>query len=330
MRNLPNLAARPFVNDRPVRRLIGVLWGVAVLLLLFNAYRYWRYATTNVEGRDQLQSIRDETDQELETIDELRTRLAGFDLRSQNDEIDFLNRRIAERSFPWSELFEQLGDVLPRGVRVRSLAPQLPEPQRQRRRRRPAEETRVTLAIDGTAEDGEALLDFVDRLFAHPAFAQPLLERESRQNDSLINFNLETYYRPRLQAAEEEAEAPEELVAETASNADEVAAGAANSVASSRVESAEPALDTADDAPRDTADDRSPNASTDRSPNASTVAGRDAEVRQSRRIPEAAAESRSGVRSLSPGSRDLPTPREDAAVPRRSRSNASSPPGGAR
>ncbi|MEM9408494.1 MAG: hypothetical protein AAGA81_20850, partial [Acidobacteriota bacterium] len=161
----------------------------------------------------------------------------------------------------------------------------------------------------------EALLDFVDRLFAHPAFAQPLLERESRQTDSLINFNLETYYRPRL-------EAPEELVAETASDADEVAAGAATSVASSRVESAEPALDTADDAPRDTADDPSPNAS--------TVAGRDAEVRQGRRTPEAAAESRSGERSLSPGSRGLPTPREDAAVPRRSRSNASSPPGGAR
>lgn len=229
MRSLPNLAGRPFVNERPAKRLIGALWALAVVLLLTNGYRYWRYATTNVEGREQLQSIRAQTNDELARVDELRATLASFDLRSQNEEIEFLNRRIAERSFPWSELFEQLGEVLPRGVRVRSLAPELPEPQRRRRGRTP-QETRVTLRIDGAAESGEALLDFVDSLFAHPAFEQPLLEREAREGGSnLISFNLETYYRPRLASeqladASAPAGAAEAATSEAASGPDAAAA----------------------------------------------------------------------------------------------------------
>lgn len=336
MRTLPNLAARPFVNDRPVRRLIGLLWGLAVLLLLFNAFRYWRYATTNVEGRQQLQAIRDETNREFETIEALRTELAGFDLRSQNDEIDFLNRRIAERSFPWSELFAQLGEVLPRGVRVRSLAPQLPEPQRTRRRRS-AEETRVTLRIDGSAENGEALLDFVDRLFAHPAFAQPLLERETRQSGTnLINFNLETYYRPRLEVDDD----AETAVADAATDASAgvVAAGASRSAApgtdgstetagvrpGGSVPTVEPSQSRVGSGARGVGESTAGDSRSASGPSDRTVPGATGPGHSGSRRPSAV---RPGAGGVGPGSRTQPTPRRGTATPERSRANASSPPG---
>ena len=197
MRHAPNLARRPFANERPVRRLTLVLWSLGGLLTVLNGFLFYRYATSNVEGRDQLREVRAGIEAELETVEELRRSLVGFDLDEQNEEIRFLNRRIAERTFPWSVLFEQLGEVLPRGVRLNSLAPRLPEPVRGRSR--VPRDPRVQLTIDGAARDGEELLAFVDGLFAHPAFESPDLERESTDAAArLVSFNLETLYRPSL------------------------------------------------------------------------------------------------------------------------------------
>jgi len=45
MKNGFNLAARPFVNRRPWRRLTAVLWALGTTLLAFNAVLYWGYLT---------------------------------------------------------------------------------------------------------------------------------------------------------------------------------------------------------------------------------------------------------------------------------------------
>ncbi len=198
MRSGPNLASRPFVNERPRRRLTTFLWAAALALLALNAFLFWRYATTNVEGRDELNQLRAQIEAEVRTVNERQQELASFDLDEQNEEIRFLNRRLAERTFPWSELFQQLGDVLPRGVRLASLAPTLPEPPRGRRRARVPEDTRVTLTISGQAENGEELLGFLDRMFAHAAFESPNLESERQlQGRGEVAFNLRTFYQPR-------------------------------------------------------------------------------------------------------------------------------------
>ena len=221
-----NLARNPFVNARPVRRLSRLLWCLAVALLLFNGYLYWRYLSVSVESRAELAQLRTETDAAQSTIRRLRSDLQAFDLADQNEQVEFLNRVIAERTFPWGELFEQLTEVLPRQVRLTSLSPrsQSERTGRSRRARRRQADERVELVVIGTTSDDEALLEFVQALYEHPAFEEPRLNREQRDSGTLTRFDLVAKYRsPRLAAP---AEAAAEVVITEASPAEGAPAAA--------------------------------------------------------------------------------------------------------
>ncbi len=196
----PNLSRAPFVNERPVRRLAVTLW------LLF--------AITAFAGLWMSQTIRRETGTRLaelvrlnagtvaarERATALEAELRRADLPAQNVRTEFLNRRIAERSFSWNRLLETLTQELPRGVRLMRLSPQGFTRERGRARtvNPTAATTRVALKITGEAEETEALLEFVDRLFKHPAFDHPNLSRESGKKDFKIQFELSVDYLPQL------------------------------------------------------------------------------------------------------------------------------------
>ena len=53
----------------------------------------------------------------------------------------------------------------------------------------------MDLDIAGHAKDGEAVLVFLESLFAHSAFAEPVLLNEVKQSPQLVRFNLQTRYR---------------------------------------------------------------------------------------------------------------------------------------
>jgi hypothetical protein len=53
---------------------------------------------------------------------------------------------------------------------------------------------RVTLTMGGAARDSEALYEFVDALFAHPAFERPDLENEREREE--VEFSLSAVYLP--------------------------------------------------------------------------------------------------------------------------------------
>jgi Tfp pilus assembly protein PilN len=216
-----NLSRSPFVNRRPVNRLAIALWVVGGLLLVVSLVLIWSHRAGSVEGRAELARVRAESAREVELARRLRDELASLELAEQNAHVDFLNQRIAQRAFPWSRLFEQLIEVLPSGVRLRSLFPGLgAEQSRRGRSRATVLDSRVRLSISAQAEDGEAMLEFIDRLFAHPAFDQPNLMRESREGSS-IGFQLDVLYQPDLEgaatepAAEERAEQDEQDPAAT-------------------------------------------------------------------------------------------------------------------
>lgn len=191
-----NLARSPFVNRRPVRRLTVALWVVGAAVLLLNVFLIWSHRSGTVEGRAELTDSREAAEREVKVSRLLRDELASMDLASQNAHVDFLNQRIAQRAFPWSRLFDQMVEVMPAGVRLRSLRPGLG---RARRGRRTVLDTQVHLSISAQAENGEAMLEFVDRLFAHPAFDRPNLKRES-SSGSVVGFQLEVLYEPESEA----------------------------------------------------------------------------------------------------------------------------------
>lgn len=200
-----NLARRPFANSRPVIRLALVLWLLGALFFGGNLWLYWDF----LSGRGTANTRLAEVDQGLVAADhhisQWTAELAGFDLATQNDEVRYLNARIEERLFSWSRLFDQLAQLLPADARLLSLAPV-------RADRRQAKEASTTekfvLQIEGQAKSGEALLEFVDRLYDDSAFDRPNLASENEDATGLVGFQLTVPYDP---AAREPAEPAEPM-----------------------------------------------------------------------------------------------------------------------
>jgi Tfp pilus assembly protein PilN len=208
-----NLARRPFVNARPVTRVALLLWVLGGLLLLGNVTLFWSYLSGSTEKREELARMREEVERERQAVDRLQARIAGIDLARQNEQVEFLNRKIAERTFSWSLLFDRLTQVLPNDVRLIQLHPTpiaAERPGEQPTRGQPRSSDQVLLSIQGEAKSDEALLQFVDRLFAHPAFKDPDLARETRdeEDQDRLSFELRVTYLP--------GETPQEVIVEEA------------------------------------------------------------------------------------------------------------------
>jgi Tfp pilus assembly protein PilN len=194
----PNLATEPFENLRPVRRISGLLLLAALALTAWNVGTWLRAGSGIAARTAELDRLESETAQSRARIATLDQNLAAADIEGANREAEFLNQRIAERTFSWNLLLDRLVDTLPAGVRLRQLAPTSQRNGSTSLRTRSAEpggET-VTLSISGEAQDDDALLELVDHLFADPGFLHPNLARESETNAGLVQFNLTVDYRP--------------------------------------------------------------------------------------------------------------------------------------
>lgn len=192
-----NLASQPFVNSRPVRRLVLVLWCLSALLIAASLFFYTRHFSGQQSRRDHLAALTEQEGRELERLAELESELAGFDLNWQNRQVEFLNLRIAERVFPWSRLFDRLSEALPDPVRLTRLKPEI----RLSGSAGGAEET-VRLEIKAEARNEEAMLEFIGELFEHPAFRNPNLASENRRAQSdVTEFDLTATYLPARAAA---------------------------------------------------------------------------------------------------------------------------------
>ena len=106
-----NLSRRPFTNTRPVTRAAILLWLLGVLLLLGNISLFRNYLSNSAEKRAELASLEAQILKEDRQVSQLEAQLANSNLEQQNREVRFLNRRIAERTFAWSQLFDHLSGI---------------------------------------------------------------------------------------------------------------------------------------------------------------------------------------------------------------------------
>lgn len=179
-----NLARRPFLNRRPVWRaalllvvLAGAVWLVDLVLYGHSLITSRTLGQRRDEVHGWLQEERGRFNTLLGT-----TEFQG--LTEYNRTVHQLNELIAERTFPWGRLFDQLSELMPPGVRLQRLSPARERrgQQRSSRGQGEAEGPRaVQLSIDGVAQSDEVLYEFVDALFAAPTFETPVLDQESRE-----------------------------------------------------------------------------------------------------------------------------------------------------
>lgn len=190
----PNLARRPFVNRRPVARAAVLLLVAGAVLLLVDLWLYVGYARARQANASQLREIESRIETERRDLAAAEAVLQEADVDLQNDVVEFINQRLAERSFGWSVLFDRLADLLPQDVRLLNLGPRFIAAE-ERRGDDEAGSRRVELSIQGLARDGEAILQLVDALFADPAFESPNLSQENRQQGE-VRFSLSVVYLP--------------------------------------------------------------------------------------------------------------------------------------
>lgn len=162
-----NLATTPLENNRQFvlsAALIGLL-GLGLLGWLGReTYRGWR------ESRE-LRAERADLEAKLNALQQQRRELEQFfkrpDTRRITEKAAYLNSLIEQRSFSWTQLFMDLERLLPAGVRVVSIAPQLAEGH-----------VEVRLVIGATSD--EAKLKFLQTLDQSGEFQRYRLLTETR------------------------------------------------------------------------------------------------------------------------------------------------------
>ena len=190
-----NLARSPFLNRRLVERFCLVFWVLGVVLTALNVSSYLRNRSDSTDLRSRLRAM----DHEIAAIDEdvarLQATIRELGPEEQNSRVLYLNQQIAERTFPWGELFDELGEILPQGVRLRNLFPEsLRRQSRVARDDGTGARRSVALSITGIAKTETAIYEFVDALFAHPHFFAPDLKRDRRQESGDFSFVLSVGY----------------------------------------------------------------------------------------------------------------------------------------
>jgi Tfp pilus assembly protein PilN len=191
-----NLARKRFANSRPVLRLTTVLWMVGLALFAYNLWSYYGYFVGRDASSARLLELDEEIAAERDRLSRLEREVQSFDLAQQNETTIFLNSKIAERAFSWSELFDRLSEVLPGEVQLLSLTPTTRDDRKVGQQLRSADDA-VYLTLRGAAKNSEAILEFVDALFEHEVFTRPDLRRETQDvTTGTVSFDLEVAYLP--------------------------------------------------------------------------------------------------------------------------------------
>ncbi len=163
---VPNLAARPRINTRPVWIVTAVAVAIGLVLTAINVRLFLSSNQTLEElivRRDMLQLQRDALAQEFSGHAEV---LGSVPWKGLAARIQRVNDILEEHGFSWSGLLDDLAAVLPWQVRVVSVAPTLGD-------------DGVTLSLQAVSKDRDGFLDLLDRMVADPHFEDPLPSRET-------------------------------------------------------------------------------------------------------------------------------------------------------
>ncbi len=146
-----NLSTRPFVNNRKffliTALLLLILCGISFLSSsLYRSYQGRNAEVKAVLARDQLQIQRLGKEQE-----QIRSRLQTPDNEEFLDLIDYINLRIKQRTFSWTQLLNDLEQLVPPNLQIASIRPQIVE-------------NEVAIEISANGRSSEDYIQFISNL----------------------------------------------------------------------------------------------------------------------------------------------------------------------
>ncbi len=189
MRLTINLASRPYLDEtRFYRR-----WGTGlVVMILFTGFMVWASVHHYSQSRKEWASARAAQAKlaELQREEvEARRILNEPQNRGTRDESQFLNTAILRKSFSWTHLMTDLEKVMPAGVRVVSIAPNIDQKKR----------FALKVSVEGPSRQGA--VDLVRNMEKSQHFRSPIITSETASEnktnpDAAVKSDITALYTP--------------------------------------------------------------------------------------------------------------------------------------
>jgi hypothetical protein len=181
-----NLASQPYRDYRPVYAVVVVMSLLIALLMLNNIDTYYRYKTETKTTRAMIEKLQEQAEQEKNRGTAADTQLRSYDLTALGNETHFINARLAERAFSWSELLDRLEDVVPRDVRIGNIAPSFQR------------NDLVHLEMNCESKTAEGMLNTITSLQRNRQFANPFPHNETTNDKGGFSFTIGVDFKPSI------------------------------------------------------------------------------------------------------------------------------------
>jgi type IV pilus assembly protein PilN len=178
-----NLATRPYRDYRPVYAVVVVMSLLAAFLMLTNVDTYYRYQRDTRATRTKIATIEAETRQEREREQSTQQRMKGLDLGRLSAQTRFVNAKLAERAFSWSQLLDELESVMPDDVHLTSVTPTF------------ADDGSTQLSLEFLSKSSDGMVRTINKMNGHPQFRNPF-PRNQTAIEGGYTFGLSATYVP--------------------------------------------------------------------------------------------------------------------------------------
>jgi type IV pilus assembly protein PilN len=204
-----NLASEPYVDVRSIIKRLRILMGILVLLAL---PLWWLLRTEQKKAQAATERV-DAVENSVQRLEEQQQSYQALMRQAKNAAVltqaDFLNSLFRRKAFSWTATMTDLETVLPSGVQVLSIEPEVA----------PDGEVTIRLRVSGARDRAVELVRNLEksRHFASPRLSGEALATSTGPNQAAqpinasiaVNFDILADYRP-LTAAEEKEEATAE------------------------------------------------------------------------------------------------------------------------
>jgi Tfp pilus assembly protein PilN len=178
-----NLSTRPFYNERAVHALIAILAAIVLIVTALQVARVISLSRYKTELTSAIQRDREEAERRTREAGDVRRGMNPQELAAVAAAAREANNLIEQRTFSWTELFNQIEATLPENVMLTAVRPEFKEGV-----------TRVNMDIQGRRT--EDIDTFFERLEATGAFQDVTWSAENVTEDGLHHMTMTSVYNP--------------------------------------------------------------------------------------------------------------------------------------
>lgn len=169
---------------------MAVGWLLVALMALNNLDTWYRYQHDTKTTRDDIAVLEKQIDAERRKAQAAEQRLRGVNVKLMAAQTQYVNSRLAERAFSWSELLDRLEHVLPDDVRLEQINPSFNK------------DGLVHLQLACVGKTGNSMVSTLDHLNKDHNFARPFPTSETDTGTG-FSFTIGVDYRPSIARAVE-------------------------------------------------------------------------------------------------------------------------------